>query len=262
MGDLLTIQPHRLSYVTLIAPSTTENRMKILCGIADSFIYLVSRMGVTGATGSLNADLPAFIKRVKELSGNVPVAVGFGISTREHFKSVTSVADGAVIGSQIIAVLADAPAEKAARAVENYCSQITERNVIRDYSDAAATAVVENSEVSQEDTEDATTTTAIDGTGRFGVFGGQYVPEALTTCLAELEAGFQSALENPAFWEEYRSYYPYMGRPSTLHLAHQLTEQYWRSEYLAKTGGPQPYGLPQNQQCPRPNPDRASVGEN
>lgn len=46
----------------------------------------------------------------------------------------------------------------------------------------------------------------------------------MTTCLAELEAGFQSALEDPAFWEEYRSYYPYMGRPSSLHLVHQLTE--------------------------------------
>lgn len=228
MGDLLTIQFNRLSYVPLVAPSTTEDRMKILCGIADSFIYLVSRMGVTGATGSLNADLPTLIKRVKELSSNVPVAVGFGISTREHFKSVTSVADGAVIGSQIIAVLADAPAGQAARTVEDYCSQITERSVTRDYSGATATTVVESSEVAQTDTAEeeatTTTTTAIDGTGRFGVFGGQYVPEALTTCLAELEAGFQSALEDPAFWEEYRSYYPYMGRPSSLHLAHQLTE--------------------------------------
>lgn len=53
-------------------------------------------MGTTGATDSPNSDLPALIKRVKEFSGNVPVAVGFGISTREQFESVTSVADGGV----------------------------------------------------------------------------------------------------------------------------------------------------------------------
>lgn len=81
--------------------------MKVLCNMADSFIYLVSRMGVTGATGTLNSALPALIQRVKELSGNVPVAVGFGISTREHFLSVTSIADGAVIGSQLITILDD-----------------------------------------------------------------------------------------------------------------------------------------------------------
>lgn len=43
-------------------------------------------------------------------------------------------------------------------------------------------------------------------------------------CLAELEAGFVAANEDPAFWEEYRSYYPYMGRPGQLHLAERLTE--------------------------------------
>lgn len=43
-------------------------------------------------------------------------------------------------------------------------------------------------------------------------------------CLAELEAGFNAAREDPAFWEEYRSYYSYMGRPSQLHLAGRLTD--------------------------------------
>ena len=102
MADADRFKTDSLSYVPLIAPSTTEDRMKTLCKMADSFIYLVSRMGVTGATGTLNLELPALIKHVKELSGNVPVAVGFGISTREHFLSVTSIADGAVIGSQEI----------------------------------------------------------------------------------------------------------------------------------------------------------------
>ncbi len=59
---------------------------------------------------------------------------------------------------------------------------------------------------------------------RFGEFGGQYVPESLMDCLAELEAGFNQARDDPKFWEEYRTYYPYMGRPGQLHLAERLTE--------------------------------------
>ncbi|KAF4232155.1 hypothetical protein CNMCM6805_010104 [Aspergillus fumigatiaffinis] len=206
-----------LSYVPLIAPSTTEDRMKVLCNMADSFIYLVSRMGVTGATGTLNAELPALIQRVKELSGNVPVAVGFGISTREHFLSVTSIADGAVIGSQVITILDNAPAGQAARAVEGYCSQITQRKVA-----GAPSAAMETNAVVPPSVDGETAVT--DGSGRFGVFGGQYAPEALTTCLAELEAGFEAARNDPTFWEEYRSYYPYMGRPSSVHLAPRLSE--------------------------------------
>src|SRR4051794_39523157 len=79
-----------LSYVPLIAPATSETRMKLLCKIADSFIYVVSRMGVTGATGTLSAGLPQLLERVHKYSGNVPAAVGFGVSTRDHFLSVGS----------------------------------------------------------------------------------------------------------------------------------------------------------------------------
>lgn len=101
--------------------------MKLLCSIADSFVYVVSRMGVTGATGSLDTGLPALCRRVRECSGNVPVAVGFGVSTREHFLSVGEVAQGVVIGSQFITLLAEtAPADRL-EAVKKYCSEIVGR---------------------------------------------------------------------------------------------------------------------------------------
>jgi len=67
-----------LSYVPLIAPATSEKRMKLLCGIADSFIYVVSRMGVTGATGVLSSGLPDLLERVHKYSKGIPAAVGFG----------------------------------------------------------------------------------------------------------------------------------------------------------------------------------------
>ena len=73
-------------------------------------------MGVTGATGTLNSGLPELLGRIKQYSGNVPAAVGFGVSTREHFLSVASIADGVVIGSQIITTLTEAvPGERADR---------------------------------------------------------------------------------------------------------------------------------------------------
>ncbi|GIJ88977.1 tryptophan synthetase [Aspergillus pseudoviridinutans] len=239
-----------LSYVPLIAPATSESRMKLLCKIADSFIYVVSRMGVTGATGQLSSNLPELLKRVHQWSGNVPAALGFGVSTREHFLNVQELAEGVVIGSQIITVLGQAPAGQAAKHAEEYLSGVTGRklerdaqglltreiNVLEAVEKAQAPAVSQPTDVVTEaDTPAgpglADQIDALNGIGnpaaqpsRFGEFGGQYVPESLMDCLAELERGFQEALNDPKFWEEFRSYYPYMGRPSSLHLANRLTE--------------------------------------
>lgn len=59
---------------------------------------------------------------------------------------------------------------------------------------------------------------------RFGEFEGSYSPESLMNCLAELETGFESIRNDPEFWTEFRSYYPYLGRPEHLHVADRLTE--------------------------------------
>lgn len=243
--------------------------MKLLCKIADSFIYVVSRMGVTGATGSLNAGLPALLDRVHAESGNVPAAVGFGVSTREHFLSLQKIAEGVVIGSQIITTLGNAPAGQGAQKVEEYCSQITGRKVGRHNQTNGVTREVGIVETMSDAKEpngvqvDKVITNGDTGSGpgladqlealnssadpsavpaRFGEFGGQYVPESLMDCLAELEAGFNQAKKDPKFWEEYRSYYPYMGRPSQLHLANRLTAHagganiYLKREDLNHTG--------------------------
>ncbi|RMD44137.1 hypothetical protein DV735_g1039, partial [Chaetothyriales sp. CBS 134920] len=259
---------YKLSYVPLIAPSTSDKRMKLLCKIADSFIYVVSRMGVTGATGSLNTKLPDLLARVHQYSGGVPAAVGFGVSTREHFQSVGSIAEGVVIGSQIVTEMGKAATGQAAKAVQDYCSHITGRTVeaaqprplavaASDKDTAPAVSVdsvIRDEDVPSEpglaDQLDALNA-ASNGTApnpdaipsRFGQFGGQYVPESLMDCLAELEAGFSQALNDPKFWEEYRSYYPYMGRPSSLHPAPRLSEAaggrvniYLKREDLNHTG--------------------------
>lgn len=273
-----------LSYVPLIAPATSEKRMKILCSIADSFIYVVSRMGVTGATGTLNTKLPELLDRVHVYSGGVPAAVGFGVSTREHFESVAKIAEGVVIGSQIVTVIGEAPKGGASKAVEDYCSQITGRKggefnningntrevgIVETIHSAkepnghtnGATngdAVTVSEIITDEDVPDepglADQLDALNSTtngkpsnpeaipAQFGQFGGQFVPESLMDCLAELEEGFTTAINDPKFWEEFRSYYPYMGRPSSMHLAPRLTERagganiYLKREDLNHTG--------------------------
>lgn len=223
--------------------------MKLLCKIADSFIYVVSRMGVTGATGTMNAALPELLDRVRKYSGGVPAAVGFGVSTRDHYLSVGSMSEGVVIGSQIISTLANAEPGKGAQAVEEYCDMITQRReaiksqtrevgIVETLNEAKEpTDVHVDGVVKDEDTPDgpglADQLEALNTDGplesnaipaRFGEFGGQYVPESLMDCLRELEDGFNDAINDPKFWEEYRSYYDWMGRPGHLHLAERLTE--------------------------------------
>lgn len=191
--------------------------MGLLCEMADSFIYLVSRMGVTGATGTLNT-MPILIKKVKHLSGNVPVAVGFDFSTRKHFLDVTSTADGAVIGSQIITILDNAPPGHAAARVEDYCYGIIKR---RPKVLNGAASLMMNAKLMKHSMK--VEVTAGDA-GHFGSFGGQYVPKSLTTPLKKLETGFSTAINDLDFWKEYHSYDDYIGRPSSLHLAGRLTQ--------------------------------------
>lgn len=222
--------------------------MKILCQLADSFIYVVSRMGVTGATGTLSAALPELLERVKRYSGNKPAAVGFGVSTNEHFKSVASIADGVVVGSQIITIISTAKDGEIYKDVEKFCAYLCGRSQSGQNGSSRRVSLVEASGNSEHRTEDGVTVTDVVTDGdrmtaerdsalvaelaafhnkipdRFGEFGGQYVPESLMDCLSELEEGFNKIKDDPSFWEEYRSFYDYMGRPGRLHLAERLTE--------------------------------------
>ncbi|KAK3990791.1 tryptophan synthase beta subunit-like PLP-dependent enzyme [Cladorrhinum sp. PSN332] len=226
-----------LSYVPLIAPATSDARMRILCQLADSFIYVVSRQGVTGALGTLNANLPELLARVKKYSGNKPAAVGFGVSTHDHFASVAQLADGVVVGSKLVTTIAEAGEERQLEAVKGFCSELCGRSpedVAKTHEVGIIEAISEARQIGEatvdqviRETDDLVSqlsTIVSDLPKRFGEFGGQYVPESLMDCLSELEDGFNKIKDDPAFWEEYRSYYPWMGRPGHLHLAERLTE--------------------------------------
>lgn len=95
---------NRLDLIYLLAPNSTEERIKLVASKSQGFIYLVSVAGVTGARNKLPSDLTNFVARVKRVTDN-PVCVGFGISTAEQAGEVAKIADGAIIGSKLIQLM-------------------------------------------------------------------------------------------------------------------------------------------------------------
>jgi tryptophan synthase alpha chain len=88
--------------IFLVAPTSTDERIKLIARATTGFIYAVSRTGVTGVREGLSGIAARLVSRVR-LFSNLPVAVGFGISTPEHVCEVWRHADGAVVGSRIVA---------------------------------------------------------------------------------------------------------------------------------------------------------------
>ncbi|PLW56255.1 hypothetical protein PCANC_02049 [Puccinia coronata f. sp. avenae] len=254
-----------LSYVPLIAPTTTNSRISFLSSIADSFMYVVSKLGTTGASEKVATSLPDLIARIREFSQPgaenkaIPLAVGFGISTSDHFDHVGGLADGVVVGSKIIEVLKRHQGEGAVQAVQDFCEELCGGRAGRPRKGSLNSKIThlvsQVSNLMSNGTSHPTTNgtsqpstngnthpstngnshPSTNGTSkapipetslpyRFGEFGGQYVPEALVDCLLELETCHREAMADPKFQAEFKSYYGYMNRPSGLYFAERLTE--------------------------------------
>ena len=92
---------HGLDTVFLTAPTSTDARLDTVAGSASGFVYAVSRTGVTGTGQAVPPAVANLVTRIKQRT-DLPVCVGFGISTPDHVKMVCDVADGAVIGSWLV----------------------------------------------------------------------------------------------------------------------------------------------------------------
>jgi tryptophan synthase alpha chain len=90
-----------LKHIRLIAPTTPPERVELLAKSAEGFIYALSRTGVTGAHGGPAANIAEFVASIKAHT-DVPVCVGFGISTPEQAAMVAAAADGVIVGSAIV----------------------------------------------------------------------------------------------------------------------------------------------------------------
>ena len=93
-----------LDLISLIAP-TSEDRIQMIAKDATGFIYVVSSMGVTGVRSEITTDVSKIIGLIKEVT-DVPTAVGFGINTAEQVHKYSSIADGAIVGSAIVKIIA------------------------------------------------------------------------------------------------------------------------------------------------------------
>jgi len=97
---------HDLKTVFIVAPTTPASRLPRIGAAATGFIYYVSREGVTGVRDQVAANIPEAVARIRQHTA-LPVAVGFGISTREQVRQVARVADGVVVGSALVNVIKD-----------------------------------------------------------------------------------------------------------------------------------------------------------
>jgi monofunctional chorismate mutase len=104
---LAACRRHGLDLVFLLAPTSTDERIAAVAERASGFIYCVSLTGVTGQRAAL-PDLRNYLARVRART-DLPLAVGFGVSTPEHVRNVGEVADGAVVASALINFLDTVP---------------------------------------------------------------------------------------------------------------------------------------------------------
>ena len=114
---------HGIDLISLIAP-TSEQRIQMIAKEATGFIYVVSSMGVTGVRDKIKTDVASIVEVIRGVT-DVPVAVGFGINTREQVEEYTIIADGAIIGSAIVKII-EKYGENAGEYIYNYVSEITQ----------------------------------------------------------------------------------------------------------------------------------------
>jgi tryptophan synthase alpha chain len=111
------MQARKLETIFLAAPTSPDQRLKKIAQACRGFAYAVSRTGVTGTRDQLTSDAADLVKRIRKYT-KLPVAVGFGISSREQFSQVGAFADAAVVGSAIVQAVEQNPGREAQAVAE------------------------------------------------------------------------------------------------------------------------------------------------
>jgi len=117
---------HGLDLIFLVAPTSDDARIEQVLKRASGFVYCVSVAGVTGARDTLPDELEPFLKRVRRET-DLPLAVGFGISRREHVESLQGKADAVVVASALIDVIEATPRDEREERLQAYVEVLTGR---------------------------------------------------------------------------------------------------------------------------------------
>jgi len=96
---------HGIDLIPLVAP-TSEDRIKKIAAVAEGYLYVVSSLGVTGIRSEIKTDLKSIIDIARK-TAKVPIAVGFGINTPEQAAKISKIADGVIVGSAIVKIIAE-----------------------------------------------------------------------------------------------------------------------------------------------------------
>lgn len=116
---LQTLHRHHLAPIFLAAPTSPDERLEKIAAASQGFIYAISRTGITGAQKTLTSDAEQLVRRLRRYT-QLPVAVGFGISSPEQFAAVGEFADAAVIGSALVATIEQAGPKEAPAAIARF----------------------------------------------------------------------------------------------------------------------------------------------
>ena len=103
---LAAVSAHHLDPVFLVAPSSTDERLRVVAESSRGFVYAASTMGVTGARDAVSQVAPGLVARVREVT-SLPVAVGLGVSNGAQAAEVAAYADGVIVGSAFVRAAMD-----------------------------------------------------------------------------------------------------------------------------------------------------------
>lgn len=115
----LSCRKFNLCNIQVISPASTDERLKINSKIANGFVYCTARQGITGVKNKLDPNLSLYLKKMRSFF-DIPIAVGFGISKKEHIKALKPYADIAVIGSAIIDIISSSKNQEVEKDIANF----------------------------------------------------------------------------------------------------------------------------------------------
>lgn len=112
-----------LTRICVVSPVSTDKRLIKNARVASGFVYATARQGITGARRNLEKSVGSYLKKLKKYF-SVPIAVGFGISKKEHIKSISPYADIVVVGSAIIDVINRSKGQDIEKNVEHFINNL------------------------------------------------------------------------------------------------------------------------------------------
>jgi tryptophan synthase alpha chain len=119
------MRARNLDTVFLASPTSTDARLEKVSGLSSGFLYLISRMGVTGERQEMAASVRPLVERARRFT-SLPLAVGFGVSTPGQVREVQSLADAAVVGSAVVHTIEERYSGEGTAAVEDFVRWLRE----------------------------------------------------------------------------------------------------------------------------------------